>query len=440
MSIGADVLTSLPVVSLRDMYMAEYADQASASSDGAAPAMLNAVGACAGFAAQIAVWRELILPGNRNPGDFLCFPTTQAGDNFIFGEAINQFLVSVGKDRLSFLSFAAATLRNQSQLPDFSELFGHVAQSIGSPRFGRPRVPPGIELPELPRIALDRTWAKAAQILNDCRAAEWPALLGAAARVIMFANLKLAPTGAVKILLEAAVPMSKLNPATVESSGIPAPVFANWSMRALRPENNQQIVAEVRAAMPAPPPPRVVQRAVITRPKIAFLNLAGARCAKIAAEDAAAVGAFFDGCDESTSAPVPACDVLFLYCDLDSSGKVLGPQRPVREVVRDSTAKIAVIASQVPAEFMADRQFQTALAKGDNPPVNLVITLNRNGTNFARFFKSLFQIMWTGKTMPMAWVQLAPQGPLPPPDNVPGTIVLMEAGQVSFATGALSKQ
>ena len=86
MGIGPDVLNSQPVTLLRDMYTAEYASPASAPADSPAPAILNALGACAGFAAQVAVWRELILPKRRNPGDFLFFCTTHSGDVFFFGE------------------------------------------------------------------------------------------------------------------------------------------------------------------------------------------------------------------------------------------------------------------------------------------------------------------------------------------------------------------
>src|SRR5215471_6480857 len=120
MSIGADVLNSQPVVLLRDMYAAEYASRASASANSPAPAILNALGACAGFAAQIAIWRELILPKNRNPGDFLVFVTAPSREVFFFGEAINQFLFSAGPDRLSFLSLAAATLSNESERPEIA--------------------------------------------------------------------------------------------------------------------------------------------------------------------------------------------------------------------------------------------------------------------------------------------------------------------------------
>jgi hypothetical protein len=208
-------------------------------------------------------------------------------------------------------------------------------------------------------------------------------------------------------------------------------------MRALRPENNQTIVAEVRAVMPAMPAGIATQPPVIDQPRIAFVNLAGTSCATIAAEDRAVIGELFGRNVQVTTVPVP-CDVLFLYCSLEPSGKIVGHEGSVRSLIRDSKARVAVVASQMPADLLSNREFQAALAKGNNPPINLVMTLNRNGDNFGRFFKSLFQMMWTGVPMPMAWVQLAPQGSQQP-DNIPGTICLMEAGQVAFATGARSR-
>jgi hypothetical protein len=139
----------------------------------------------------------------------------------------------------------------------------------------------------------------------------------------------------------------------------------------------------------------------------------------------------FDGNVQVASAPVPTCDVLFLYCDLEPSGKIVGQASSLRGLIRESKASIAVIASEVPSGLTRNSEFQKSVGRADNPPANLVITLNRNGKTFARFFKSMFQLMWTGVPMPMASVRLAPQGPIQAAD-IPGTICLMEAGQVAF--------
>ena len=188
--------------------------------------------------------------------------------------------------------------------------------------------------------------------------------------------------------------------------------------------------------MPARPARIAAPPVIIDQPMIAFLNLAGAACTTIAAEDRTLIGELFGRNVQLTTVPVP-CDVLFLYCSFEPPGKIVGTEGSLRSLIRDSKARVAVVASQAPADLLSNREFQTALAKGDNPPVNLVMTLNRNGDNFGRFFKSLFELMWTGLPMPMAWVQLAPQGPQQR-DDIPGTIFLAEAGHVAFAPRASS--
>jgi hypothetical protein len=435
MSIDGEVLNSRTVASLCDMYVGEYMQPSSASRRDPLPLTLNALGACAGFAAQVAVWRGMVLSANRNPGDFLVYAAPKSNGILFFGEAINQFLFATTRDRLSFLSLAAGPLSNPSELPDIGELTTHVARSVGTDEFGRPRLPPAVELPELPRAALTRTWGKAIQILQGHPAVEWPALLGATAYDIVDANRTfLAPPVAVRILLEAAVPMSKLDPSTVEQSDVPAPSLTNWSMRALLPENTQAIMAEVRDAMPVMPARLSARVRAIREPRIAFLNLVGTRCEAIAAEDQAEIGTLFHGNVVAATSPVPICEVLFLYCGVERSGRIAGQGSLLRDLIAQSGASVAVVVSDVQSELFSDREFSKSLSRGANPAVNLVIVINRNGQAFAHFFKSLFADMWAGIPMPTAWVKLAPPGPQQPPD-IPGSICLMEAGQVVFGTG-----
>jgi hypothetical protein len=331
MSIDAEVLNSESVDSLCGMYATEYTSQSLARMRDPVPSMLNALGACAGFAAQVAVWRTLVLPTGRNPGDFFVY-VGKPNEILFYGEAINQFLISTPPDRLSFLSLAASTLRNSSELFDIGELAGHVAQTVGTEDFGIPRVPPSVDLPELPRAALARTWGKATHILEGHRPAEWPALLGAAAYNIIYSNrAMLAPPIALKILLEAAIPMSKLNPVTVDQSGVPPPSLTNWSMRARHPENNPEILTEVRSVMPAKPA-KLSIRVVFRQPTIAFLNLSGTGCDTIVAEDSAQIGGLFHGKIRVVTTGVPSCDVLFLYCDFEPSGRIVGEGSSLRDL------------------------------------------------------------------------------------------------------------
>jgi hypothetical protein len=174
---------------------------------------------------------------------------------------------------------------------------------------------------------------------------------------------------------------------------------------------------------------------VFRHPTIAFLNLSGTSRAALVAEDSAQIGGLFHGNVRVVTTGVPICDVLFLYCDFDSSGGVVGAGSSLRDLIGKTGASMAVIASEVPSQFMSNPSFQKSWSRGSNPPANVVITSSRKGEAFGRFFKSLFQRMWTGVPTPMAWVLLAPQGRQQPQD-IPVTICLMEAGQVVFRTSS----
>jgi hypothetical protein len=113
------------------------------------------------------------------------------------------------------------------------------------------------------------------------------------------------------------------------------------------------------------------------------------------------------------------------------SGKIVGQGTTLRDLVGSSGAKVAVVASETQFAVMSNPEFAKALAKRDNDPTNLVIIGNRNGEAFGRFFRSLFEAMWAGVSMPMAWVRISPQGPIQRSD-VPGAICALEAGHLVF--------
>ncbi|CAG2145723.1 hypothetical protein LMG31506_03243 [Cupriavidus yeoncheonensis] len=212
------------------------------------PSIMVAIGACGGFAAQLAVWRTLIQPFNRNPGDFLVHAQTKSNESFILGESINHFLFVTRPDRLSFLSTAAGGLQDNHELPNISELAAHVMQTMGRETFGIPRYPGPGQYMEEPRAALNRTFGiVASYFLKDGHPPKnWPALLGLIARRIIDTHKHvLPPASAVKMLLESAVPMSKIDRGRVETSpeshqcacppgrGLPYRIFAQPGRRTM---------------------------------------------------------------------------------------------------------------------------------------------------------------------------------------------------------------
>jgi hypothetical protein len=68
----------------------------------------------------------------------------------------------------------------------------------------------------MPREALNRYWAKARIIFEQMPAGQWPMLLAiAAGQLIVAMKEACAPDLACRIFMEAAIPMSKVDPATV---------------------------------------------------------------------------------------------------------------------------------------------------------------------------------------------------------------------------------
>jgi hypothetical protein len=119
--------------------------------------------------------------------------------------------------------------------------------------------------------------------------------------------------------------------------------------------------------------------------------------------------------------------VLFVYARLNPDGTMRGTKSAgIRQVVEATKASIVVVAS----ENSVDSINKTAAMPGPKS-ANLVFTLNRNGAGFATFFRRLFERMRDGKDMLLAWVDLAPQGPVQDP-TLPATIVLPEAGRLAF--------
>lgn len=166
--------------------------------------------------------------------------------------------------------------------------------------------------------------------------------------------------------------------------------------------------------------------AKIRSPKLGLLNLKGAAATDMLAQDRHALSTMFSVTEESVGAP-PRCDVLFIYCDIDESGRLAGTDAGLRDLIRDAGARVVVVAS----ENAAARGMASAKA-ASHGRANLVLTLDRKGAVFTEFFSRLFAQMMTGVSMPRAWVKLAPQIPGHVHADCPDAIFLAEAGQLAF--------
>ena len=166
---------------------------------------------------------------------------------------------------------------------------------------------------------------------------------------------------------------------------------------------------------------------IITSPKLGILNLLGKSGDALVAEDKNGLSSLFSASVESHGEP-PLCDVLLLYCEIQDNGSLVGTSDSLREIIYKSRAPIVIVASaNSSAAYIASGK------PTGKESANLVMVLDRKGASFDKFFGKLFGLMYQGKSMPVAWVELAPQMATPDSqaDN-PDTIFSCEAGHILF--------
>jgi hypothetical protein len=83
------------------------------------------------------------------------------------------------------------------------------------------------------------------------------------------------------------------------------------------------------------------QRVVIRSPRLGVVNVMGPEAVPLMGEDLNALAPLFGKATESDSEP-PRCDVLIVYARIDPSGKIAHSSLGLREMARDSGAKVVV--------------------------------------------------------------------------------------------------
>lgn len=141
----------------------------------------------------------------------------------------------------------------------------------------------------------------------------------------------------------------------------------------------------------------------IARPVVGFLNLAGQAGADFLEEDQTALQQVFPETASFGGGPVGRCDVLFVYGGIDAEGGITNSPASLKDIAAASRCAILILAMPDTAEAYA-RVPRTALGN-----LNLVFTVDRNGTGFPRFFRQVFSEMMTGKPLAAAWKKIAPQ-------------------------------
>jgi hypothetical protein len=202
-----------------------------------AETILTMVGALAGFAAQHAIWETLVKAGTLpehgvgnafDEGAFVLVETTSR-EKFYFGDLLNSYLVptpgklaAYGPGAHTLWAFLISGVEQCGRRPlareAVTEIFAHSASVVGTSLFGSPRLPPGNRPSITPRAALCRAWPNTRELL-ECEqlpVAYWPTLIALVAKTLLIGTKDVVdPALSMRIIFEAAIPMSKVDPTTV---------------------------------------------------------------------------------------------------------------------------------------------------------------------------------------------------------------------------------
>ena len=183
--------------------------------------ILTEIGALAGFAAQISIRRAIIAPQNLDPDNVLVEAVTKSGEKFYFSDLLNWILFeNLTQPPFSLWAYLIAVVPEplRPRLPDVTEIVSNAARTVGTRRYGVPRVPPAHVPRKMPRAALDEHWRVVQQEFAASKRdpAQWPYDLAWAAQWQMVTSRDQVPLPlAAQIVMEAAIPMSKIDPASV---------------------------------------------------------------------------------------------------------------------------------------------------------------------------------------------------------------------------------
>jgi hypothetical protein len=183
--------------------------------------LLIEIGALAGFAVQISIRKSVIERQKLAPETILVEVATKNDEVYYFSDLLNWMLFeNTEQPPYSVWAYVVAAVPAELHLllPDISEIVSNVARSIGTNRFGVPRLPREHMPHKLPRAALEEHWRSIrAELEASARdPSQWPYDVAAAAQWQMLtARDAIEPPLAARIVMEAAIPMSKVDPRTI---------------------------------------------------------------------------------------------------------------------------------------------------------------------------------------------------------------------------------
>lgn len=184
---------------------------------------LTAMGAVTGFAAQMGIREGLVKTGKVEEKKAFVVVGTKDGGTYYFGDLLNQNITEPknGNDSILSIISARAQKLGAKKLPDTGEIYKRNAGALGSEKFSVPDVP-AEHMPHFSAQALLwRYWnpIRAILILHTKDPLKWPLYLARTSADLMdMAKSSLDPAISSQLVMDAAIPMSKVDPRLVHQA------------------------------------------------------------------------------------------------------------------------------------------------------------------------------------------------------------------------------
>ena len=237
-----DIAANQAIVGLRNFLLGAVKTERGIQAE----TLLVAAGALTGYSVIHAVFEAYLKRGRAQVGDAQAASTGKAivevkgtdGQTYYFGDLINSFLAaSAGPVSRPFFvwGYLAGVAINSgvpaAELPDLNEMFKHSTSTVGTPEFGIPRAPANLKPMLTPRQAVDRLWPAVRTGLARIEAPggrsidveHWPIICAITAQqLITQTKGVIDPKVALRLVMESAIAMSKIDPRSVPQEQAPA--------------------------------------------------------------------------------------------------------------------------------------------------------------------------------------------------------------------------
>jgi hypothetical protein len=202
---------------IAEKFMFRYSDAKGAVDY---PAVFNALGSLAGYGCQMAVRESFITPGIIQEDTAFYVYKASNGQRYYLSTLVDAQLEGNDKIKTSVLTLVnnAAQESGVNSMPDFKEISQYNFKTMGTDDFGIPRIAKKYTRLEAPVDILIRNWLpmKALFTANHVDSKFWGWTFALAAHdIILKHHTEFDPATAEEIVMEAAIPMSTINPASL---------------------------------------------------------------------------------------------------------------------------------------------------------------------------------------------------------------------------------